>query len=964
MAFHQILVSAYVLMFVASSSLLERLDTFLVGHVEPGHQLGNSQESKHHPQRTSLSFHAFNRFFKIELEKNSDLISEKYQEREVRYRSGVKVGERVTRTAQDVEHCYYRGVVHKDDSLSRISFSTCNGGFRGSVNVDGMTIMLEPAYLHLSDEDLRLKQMSAPTLSSVPHIVYQLSDMPHEESTCGEGRESVERHDDEHRLNGAHVFQHVTQVRRDDKLFEKIALGVNRQLQSSSQQNNFYVELFVANDYRRFQLLGAGVPADTLDICNRVSAIYENTLRFARSTSITLVDQVTFTEEDPWEADLPRGTCANCAADEVSVDTLLAEWHAWRTAPGNAPANDNGHLFSGHDFESSVVGYAGMSAMCISQSSGGVEMALSDPQTSAAIVAHEMGHNFGFSHDSVGNTCANTGYIMNAVMSVVPDTFSNCSVAYMDDFVALGRTCLDDAPTTAWTDVPVCGNGFRESGEECDCGQTDCSLTRDPCCHGATCRLNSWANCSADDGCCESCDILAQGVTCRDAEGDCDIAEECNGVESTCPENHFRGAGFDCSLDSSSGKCYSGNCVTFDSMCAVAFARIENDGQPWVECNMRLELQSNECGTLFCETAQGVCNSIEYSANLDVQVSNGAPCSQGQCLNGECVASSELNPYNRWQPAPWADCYSCDDWQTRDVWCRGVNPYTGEAFGVQEELCSPLDLETLRLCENATLGCVVTDDSIMSMLRSYYIVFNGQAISEWLYNSLPRICGPEYLPIIDPSSSGDIEAEQLTYFQCTAYSMLPGILLFLAFLLFFCFELCCTCRNKACCKADPERNYSKLSNAIFFMLYLLLGTAMCALAIIGMFFNQEMSRAITSEEYGVVDLSYALLDTTVTMAEDISYPLAVMAQLDLNTSAALLDVVSYTLEHGTDGTVTALDDLAASLAAAAVIRVPARGDGTYTSPSLDLQCSFCGSMSTAVTAASNFAVNRGYSIAS
>ena len=51
-----------------------------------------------------------------------------------------------------------------------------------------------------------------------------------------------------------------------------------------------------------------------------------------------------------------------------------------------------GRRFSGRDFSASTVGYAGLSAMCRPDSSGGInQMTLGSQAGNAGVVAHEMG---------------------------------------------------------------------------------------------------------------------------------------------------------------------------------------------------------------------------------------------------------------------------------------------------------------------------------------------------------------------------------------------------------------------------------------------------------------------------------------------------------------------------------------------------------------------------------------------
>lgn len=46
---------------------------------------------------------------------------------------------------------------------------------------------------------------------------------------------------------------------------------------------------------------------------------------------------------------------------------------------------------------------------------------------------------------------------------------------------------------------PLCGNGFVEKGEECDCGIKE--LCKNPCCNPETCMLFKNATCATGQCC-------------------------------------------------------------------------------------------------------------------------------------------------------------------------------------------------------------------------------------------------------------------------------------------------------------------------------------------------------------------------------------------------------------------------------------------------------------------------------
>ncbi len=194
---------------------------------------------------------------------------------------------------------------------------------------------------------------------------------------------------------------------------------------------------------------------------------------------------------------------------------------------------------------------------------------------------HSTGHNFGMQHDgstaSNGNSCPISGFIMNsavlclpvfillppiprlvslvsvplphcqASISNPPTVFSGCSVTYLNTFMASlytnggGRTCLDNTPTIVFNTSGVCGDGFVDAGEDCDCGAADCqsASSTDRCCTAGSCRfrtdISPPARCRASDGCCIAATCqprpASANYTCRAAANECDLPEICTGWE-------------------------------------------------------------------------------------------------------------------------------------------------------------------------------------------------------------------------------------------------------------------------------------------------------------------------------------------------------------------------------------------------------------------------------------------------
>lgn len=86
------------------------------------------------------------------------------------------------------------------------------------------------------------------------------------------------------------------------------------------------------------------------------------------------------------------------------------------------------HLVSGRDFDGSTAGLAWVGTVCYSEGfASGITNAYNSNATTAVVIAHEIGHNLGASHDTPDNGCEAGVNIMSPYVVSTANRFSQCS---------------------------------------------------------------------------------------------------------------------------------------------------------------------------------------------------------------------------------------------------------------------------------------------------------------------------------------------------------------------------------------------------------------------------------------------------------------------------------------------------------------------------------------------------------
>ncbi len=317
---------------------------------------------------------------------------------------------------------------------------------------------------------------------------------------------------------------------------------------------------------------------------------------------------------------------------------------------------DTALLFSDADLDGPTIDLSYVGGMC-RPTSVAIHGSLASQSVAAGAsnIAHSFGHLFKASHDSQGNACPSSGFIMASVASSgSPYTeFSNCSADDINAWLSgtgggdyrQGDRCLENIPTRR--PEQICGDGIKQGAEACDPG----AWTNDPCC--TNCQLATGCACDSADPCCSNGTLAADGTLCGAiGDADCDYPDLCDGVHSTCFDA-LALPGAACTIDVGGGgflsaTCWAGECVSLAQACTDAYG-----SEPCPGFNPCLGYCRNAPGSNICVGLPGG--------------TDGFACGSGQvCQSGACVAASTTVDYV-WNVSSWGACDG--EVVTREVVC-------------------------------------------------------------------------------------------------------------------------------------------------------------------------------------------------------------------------------------------------------------------------------------------------------
>ncbi|XP_028416314.1 zinc metalloproteinase-disintegrin-like batroxstatin-3 [Dendronephthya gigantea] len=488
-------------------------------------------------QDAIIVFPGRKKHFVVDISLNKDLFARNFQE--FHFSKDESAFEQKTPQV----NCFYQGTVNGEEN-SAVSLSICNNGIEGVIRTDDGTFFIQPLKSHdgqISDE----------------HAMFNAEDVDEKPRTCG----------------------HTSRMTQPKEEFNmKISTNWKKRFRRNVLSETKYVELFIINDKEQHRRYGENTGLRAKSLANHLDSIYRR-----RNIRVALVRVETWRDQDRITVDKNVSKTFNnfLSYTRKNVDKFKGKHF------------DNVQLISGVDFLGPSFGFAAINSICGSKSAAVVQDHSAHAALTASTMAHVLGHNLGMVHDSTDCECPDSDgeCIMSSFSTKAATRFSSCSLLQLEDTLEKGYgTCLFNEPKKLFGDA-ICGNGFVEEGEECDCGtEEECDYFKNKCCNASSCMLLPGALCSHGECCEKDCKFSSRGKLCRETHDDCDLPEYCTGDTGMCPQDYHVQNGVNCSEHN--GYCYGGVCRNIELQCQNIFGNGTTAGKE--ACFWR-----NSAGTRF-----------------------------------------------------------------------------------------------------------------------------------------------------------------------------------------------------------------------------------------------------------------------------------------------------------------------------------------------------------------------------